>query len=558
MKYLHALFSVGILAAVVAFSALNMRFADPIPYSDESAHLGKVLNLENLDLLRDRWGYVHGLMFSADPYPHVVHLVALAVLDYVRTVDGSRLSMSIFLLLHVAVALGLGPRLWGKAGTWAYVAMVAFSPIFLAYSRVFLIDVPLVSMVGAALILALASEGFSRSGPSIGLAVVATLGMLTKWVWAVFLVVPISIAILRAIYGCSDRWGLRLLAGLGVAAGSAALGAGIWKAGMAPDIARYGAGAPEGWKPVALALGGWASILPWGLAGLVKRKPLPRLVNVVWMLLFVVSTAGVWYALMQKRLWERFALEEGQYNVRHGEAAWAQSTDVVLALVPAVLLLLALGGIGVLLGRRGGWTLVSGLGGAAVGFWVIVSSLPFDPRYLLPLLPLVAAPIVAGWEGLGRVRWVATVLVALLMVRQGVAPLWDPAAVTRSGLFGVSADLQRWHSLTLPRLTRAHPRIGNAATVATFVQQVQSLCHSRPCRISYVQSPDFSLQGRGLSALVGYAGTPLDVMETSKPVAGMPLLVSQCKNRPSKVPTTGTCTPTEELSSGCVVYFCTE
>ncbi|HNH48199.1 MAG TPA: hypothetical protein PKY30_14245, partial [Myxococcota bacterium] len=64
--------------------------------------------------------------------------------------------------------------------------------------------------------------------------------------------------------------------------------------------------------------------------------------------------------------------------------------------------------------------------------------------------------------------------------------------------------------------------------------------------------------GRGLSALVGYAGTPLDVLETNKPVQGMPVLYSECKNRPAPLPETGTCLPTDELSSGCVVYFCTE
>jgi hypothetical protein len=558
MKYLHGLLSLVCLGLIAAFTALNMRFADPIPYSDEAAHLGKVLNLESVYRIQDRWGQLHELLFSRDPYPQVVHLVALAVRQEWQTVDASRLSMSIFLLAHVALALGLGPRLWGKAGSWAYVALVAFSPIFLAYSRIFLIDVPLVSMVGAALILALASDGFSRTGPSIGLAIVATLGMLTKWVWAFFLVVPISLAILRAVYHSSDRWGPRLVAAVALLLGAGAAGAAIWEGGLAIDPRRYASGTPEGWKPILLFLGSWASLPVWAALPWIRKKPLPRLVNVVWMLLFVVGTAGVWYTLMQTRLWERFALEEGQYNGRNGASSWVQSAVVLKALIPAGQVMLGVGLVGALRARAGGWTLLSGLGGAALSYWVIVSTLPFDPRYLLPLLPLLAAPVVAGWPGLGPLRWAATAAVVALMMRQGVAPLWDPTAVTRAGLLGVSANITDWHGLSLPRLTRAHPRIGKKPAVDAFVAKVQSLCQMPPCRISYVQSPDFSLQSRGLSALVGYAGTPLDVLETSKPVRGMPVLYSECKNRPSALPHTGTCTPTEELSYGCVVYFCTE
>ncbi|HND30382.1 MAG TPA: hypothetical protein PLA94_10305 [Myxococcota bacterium] len=558
MKYVHGLLSLVCLGLIAAFTALNMRFADPLPYSDEAAHLGKVLNLESVYRVQDRWGQLHELLFSRDPYPQVVHLVALAVRREWQTVDASRLSMSIFLLAHVALALGLGPRLWGKAGSWAYVALVAFSPIFLAYSRIFLIDVPLVSMVGAALILALASEGFSRTGPSIGLAIVATLGMLTKWVWAVFLFIPITLAILRAVYGCSERWGPRILAGVALILGSAGAGLAIWKGGLALDPRRYGAGTPEGWKPIMLVLGCFASLPVWAFLPWIRKKPLPRLVNVVWMLLFVVGTAGVWYTLMQTRLWERFALEEGQYMVRHGESSWRQSKVVLNALVPAGQVLLGVGLLGALRARAGGWTLLSGVGGAALGYWVIVSTLPFDPRYLIPLLPLLAAAVVAGWSGLGPLRWVATVGVVVLMMRLGVAPLWDPSAVTRLGMLGVSVKLDEWHDLSLPSITRAHPRIGKGPAVAAFVDQVRSLCKSIPCRISYVQAPEFSLQGRGLSALVGYAGTPLDVLETNKPVQGMPVLYSECKNRPAPLPETGTCLPTDELSSGCVVYFCTE
>ena len=558
MKLLHGLLSVICLGLIAAFSVLNVRFADPLPYSDESAHLGKVLNLETIYRVNDRWGYLHELLFSRDPYPQVVHLVAMGVRPYWNTVDASRLSMSIFLLAHVALALGLGPRIWGKAGTWAYVALVALSPLFLAYARIFLIDVPLVSMVGAALVLALASEGFSRTGPSIGLAIVAMLGMLTKWVWAVFLVVPISLAILRAIHGSFDRWGPRLLAGLALAVGSAAAGAAIWKGGLAIDPRHYGAGTPEGWKPVVIVLFSFATLPVWALLPLLRKKELPRLVNVVWMLLFVVGTAGVWYTLMQTRLWERFALEEGQYMIRHGDSSWTQSEAVLKALLPAGQALLGVGLLGALRARQGGWTLLSGLGGAAVGYWIIVSTLPFDPRYLIPLTPLLAASVVAGWSGLGPLRWVATAGVVALMLRQGVAPLWDPAAVTRVGFLGVSADVTTWQGLSFPRLTRAHPRIGKESAVTEFVERVRSLCRSVPCRISYVQSQDFSLQARGLSALVGYAGTPLDVGETARPVKGMPVLYSECKGRPVKLPEGGTCLPTEELSAGCVVYFCTQ
>ncbi len=569
------------LVLYAAFGALNLRFADPLPYSDESAHLNKVLNLGGvLGLTKAALQRAHVTLFSSDPYPQGVHLWTLLVPDGTRSVDAARLSMHAFALLHVLVALTVGPRVLGRAGAWTYALLVGLSPLLLAYQRIYLIDVPLVAMVGMATLLARASEGFSRPLPSLALAVVASLGMQTKWVFAGFVALPVALAAGEAVWRSSARWGVRLAVALGVTALSAGVGLAIPALGRSAMAQTWQLRGEHPEAPVALAGAGWLLAAGWLLVALQRawthragrpgtdeeedvsaRTPpatrgLGPVANVLAALLVVSLTAGTWYVLVYTQLLGRLELEQGQYALRGGRASWVESREVVELLVPGWPLWLALGGVGLLRARRGAAWMVAGLAGAGLAFYGVVSTLPFDPRYLLPLLPLLVSAVVAGWEGLGRGRWLATGALGVVMVAVGVAPLWDTSALGRHPSLGVAVNVKEVAGVPVASLARSHRRQGRKGAVDALVAQVAAACPIGPCEVPYLKHPDMNLQGRGLEALLGFAGTPIRVVERAEFRGTMPTFIASCVQPAAPLPE-ARCVAGPLMTEACVVYACT-
>lgn len=571
------------LVFYAAFGALNLRFADPLPYSDESAHLNKVLNLGGvLSLTEDALQRAHVALFSSDPYPQGVHLWTLLVPEGTRSVDAVRLSMHAFALLHVLVALTVGPRVLGRAGAWTYALLVGLSPLPLAYQRIYLIDVPLVAMVGMATLLARASEGFSRPLPSLALAVVASLGMQTKWVFAGFVALPVALAAGEAVWRSSARWSVRLAVALGVTALSAGVGLAIPALGRSAMAQAWQLRGEHPEAPVALAGAGWLLAAGWLVVGLrsawqlragrmgtdkvtdeavsADSPPATRglgpVANLLAALVVVSLTAGTWYVLVYTQLLGRLELEQGQYALRGGRASWVESREIVELLVPGWPLWLALGGVGVLRARRGAAWMVAGLAGAGLAFYGVVSTLPFDPRYLLPLLPLLASAVVAGWEELGRGRWFATGALGGVMVIVGVAPLWDTSALGRHPSLGVAVNVKEVAGVPVARLARSHRRQGRKDAVDALVAQMAAACPVGPCEVPYLKHPDMNLQGRGLEALLGFAGTPIRVVERAEFRGTMPTFIASCVQPAAPLPE-ARCVAGPLMTEACVVYACT-
>ena len=567
------------LVLYAAFGALNLRFADPLPYSDESAHLNKVLNLGGvLGLTKGALQRAHVALFSNDPYPQVVHLWTLLVPDGTRSVDAARLSMHAFALLHVLVALTVGPRVLGRAGAWAYALLVGLSPLLLAYQRVYLIDVPLVAMVGLATLLARASEGFSRPLPSLALAVVASLGMQTKWVFAGFVALPVALAAGDAISRSSPRWSVRLALAFGFTALSAGVGLAIPALGRSALAQTWQLRGAHPETPVALAGAGWLLAAGWlaiGLRSAWKHRAdttsttgetstetppathgLGSVANLLAALLVVSLTAGTWYVIVYTQLLGRLDLEQGQYALRGGRASWVESREVVELLAPGWPVWLALGGVGVVLARRGAAWMLAGVAGAALAFYGVVRTLPFDPRYLLAVQPLLASAVVAGWEGLGRGRWLATGGLAVVMIAVGVAPLWDTSAIGRHASLGVAVNVTEVAGVPVARLARSHRRQGRMGAVDALVTQVATACPVGPCEVPYLKHPDMNLQGRGLEALLGFAGTPIRVVERAEFRGSMPTFVASCVQPTVPLPE-ARCVAGPLMTEACLVYTCT-
>ena len=100
------------------------------------------------------------------------------------------LIMTFFLLVFAGSVYGIGASLYTpRAGLIAAAAISSF-PVVIDFSRSFMLDLPLASLVALSVYLLLRTESFSKFVPSLLLGVSLGAGMLTKWTFPVFLIGP--------------------------------------------------------------------------------------------------------------------------------------------------------------------------------------------------------------------------------------------------------------------------------------------------------------------------------------------------------------------------------
>lgn len=525
-------------AVVVLVGALHHHAAAlgwPYPYSDEAAHVLKTAELrEALAAATTPWRRLGLLVFSGDAYPNAVY--ASAIGQGASTLVALRASTIAFLLAHVAVALAFGRRLWGAPGALAYVVLVALTAYPLAFSQGYYLDVPLVATVGAAVLLLEASDGFRRPIPAILFVVAATAGLYTKWMWAVFCAVPCVLAALRALGPLPGRRAR--------VAGAAALLAlvvgGAWEVrrfGMAvPTTGHFDTG-PElalvvgaarvlaGWAVLAVLttvwVGGrgrvplrWWGRMPAAAERWIERvRPWMPLANALTAFALVGALAGPWYATVWPRLWERYQHEQGAFEGRSAPVL-VDATRILADLVPAGGVLVGVGLLVALVTREGRLAWAARVLGAALGATLAVVWLPSDTRYLVPVLPLLAGAIVAGWRP--AARWTSVPLALACAALAGitaVAPLLghgplDGNRVVAPAIHGVNVARREGRGFAVPVLVSQPPSV-DAATMAGLVDAIDTACaDAAPCLVRWSPVPGSPIVPRGVVALARLRGVP--------------------------------------------------
>lgn len=544
----------ALIAALMGALLLSLRQGDAFPVSDEAGHVRKVTQIER-ELLHAR-GTTKKLtkaLFSTDAYPQLYHLLALAPLSAERSLYALRLSLLPLHLVHLLVGLVVGRRLWGGPAAVAYVLMVGLSPVALAWARIFYIDVPLVPLVGIATLLALGAEGGRRRLATLGLAAACALGLQVKWVFGFFLVGPLALlwlqgarrpAARRAVVLAGSVAQLLLLAAI--------LGLTAWM-GAGPLA---GGGGPHLDDALYVTLLGWAL---WAAALLI---PLPA--GPGWRLGLATALVGLttapWYATMLEALRGR-AAHEGAMQAQAGlssPASWR--LEIALNLVPLGLPLLGMSLLGVILTRRGGPTFFACAASAALSFALVSWGLPFDPRYQLPLLPLIAAAIGAGWSGLGRLALPATLglaglLLALTAGGLGHAPSPSAAAVAQN--LGGAVDLRARGRLRLPLLLSARGDEADPAVVEALIRGLRGRIDRPPPTLKITAPHGGTLQMRGLEAMFELYRAP--VFLRAEPQGHQADLWIRCAD-PHRVdagPVPSVCTSLGELRPRCEALRCT-
>jgi hypothetical protein len=469
---------------------------------------------------------VHQLLISGDAYPQLPHLAGALGLRLWGGIDGVRASNLLMHAVHLAVALRVGPSLFGRAGALAYALLVSLSPILLAWQRVFFIDLALTEAVGVALLLLWASPGLRLRRPLAGFALAAAAGMLSKWVFALFLLIPAITALLGALSGL--RRGA-LGATLGLLAVASAAVAAMVGLGSSPWLGIISAEAPLALAPIltmglGLLLGFGGALWPGrGQPGALRLFGRALLVISV-----VVLIAGPFYTLAQPLLWERLALEEAVHADAGIRAPFAWSREVLLGLLPlgAQLVIGALA-LMALRDRARLPRALAALAGAGLSFWALTAGLPFDPRYQLPLLPLLAAVVASAFPALGRLGAPVTLALGLLLGARSLLQLWPEPRVSQDGLMGVAVELEVVQGLRLPRLAARTRHMGVAAEVDKLTDVAAGLC-AAPCTLHFEGPIEGGLQGRGLEALLLLDGAHVQVRENAPALPGQPLLRAGC------------------------------
>ncbi len=114
--------------------------------------------------------------------------------------------MSVFLLVLVISVYGITLRLYNKKTAILSAFLISMCPIVIHFSRDFMLDLPLAAMVSLSIYLLLASYEFKSARNSILFGISLGLGILTRWTFIFFLIVPFIYSFIRTFKKSPTRW----------------------------------------------------------------------------------------------------------------------------------------------------------------------------------------------------------------------------------------------------------------------------------------------------------------------------------------------------------------
>ena len=179
----------GLALLAIVWQAVDRR----PPEWDHANHLERAL-LCTRDL---RAGDVRAILERSSFYPPLATCVAGALGLLLPSEAAATGALLAFLALGMLAVYLLGRRL--ADGTTGVAAALLFGGApFVVYSTLhFQLDLPLASMVALALVALIATGGFTRLPAALGLGVVCGLGMLTKPTFALYVLPPALLLVLR-------------------------------------------------------------------------------------------------------------------------------------------------------------------------------------------------------------------------------------------------------------------------------------------------------------------------------------------------------------------------
>lgn len=193
------IYPVILMAASLLFLFLTLSFVSADKsglFISDAAHL---YNASCLQLnLRD--GDSASFILSREMYPNLFHqLIALLSFLMGDMTRAAALLNALSVLVMTAGVYHLGTYLWNEdTGFLAAVIIPGFAGVA-RYSLINNIDLPGAALIPWAFLLLIRSEGFKNRGYSIAFYLVFAAGMLIKWMFKFFLVIPFMIIAIRTV-----------------------------------------------------------------------------------------------------------------------------------------------------------------------------------------------------------------------------------------------------------------------------------------------------------------------------------------------------------------------
>jgi len=139
-----------------------------------------------------------GISFYYPPF--VYWLVIPWYVLFGKSDDIASLSNIIFIFILIFSTYGIGKKIWGRKIGLLSALLISTFPIILTQCKEFQLDFPLTAMVTLSFYLLLRTENFKNLKFSILFGIASGFGMLTKWTFAGFLIVPTILIMAQSIY----------------------------------------------------------------------------------------------------------------------------------------------------------------------------------------------------------------------------------------------------------------------------------------------------------------------------------------------------------------------
>lgn len=209
---------------LITGNTLWYRLGDHPEHWDSAIHLSESLNANRIGLDSSR-STLHQMLNVSWYYPPFVSYASVVMYGLLGESEfaGFQVMTLFFALLILCVYL-IGEELFGMQEGVVAASLLAACPLVIRYSHMFMLDLPLASMVALSVYLLIRTDSFRRTITSLGFGLALGAGMLTKWTFPLFLLGPFVHVAFSALRKSPDRrrrlinCGISLLAGSSIAA----------------------------------------------------------------------------------------------------------------------------------------------------------------------------------------------------------------------------------------------------------------------------------------------------------------------------------------------------
>jgi hypothetical protein len=179
-----------LLVVLAGGNALWYALGDHPQHWDSAIHLSESLNANRIGTDSFASGLRQALNVSWY-YPPFVSYVSIPIYALYGESEFAGLQvMTFFFVILVLSVYATGNLLFGNREGLVAASLMASFPIVIRYSHMFMLDLPLASMTSLALYLLIRTDTFKRRTMSLLFGVALGAGMLTKWTFPLFILVP--------------------------------------------------------------------------------------------------------------------------------------------------------------------------------------------------------------------------------------------------------------------------------------------------------------------------------------------------------------------------------